>query len=412
MNAVVTREELKDIVKSLKAKGEKIGFTSGAFDLLHKGHLSYLREAKKKCSVLLVGINSDSSVRKLKGDERPLTPENERAELVAALKPVDYAFIFNEVNNNKNIQELKPDIYFKGGDYKEDELSSAPLVKEYGGEVVILKEIKGRSTSELIKKIRDKDPISECIKYPLNPPAPAVFVDRDGTILKHIEYLHEPEKVELLPQAAEGLKKLKNAGFKIIIVTNQPGIGLGYFTKEDLFSVHKKMLKLLSEKGVLVDKIYYSPYALSENTPCRKPNTQLIEKALNELNIIREKSWFIGDSDADILAAKNAGLKSALVGKMYRAGKIEVQEEDIDVKGENLLEIAEKILRTPLITKQKKKNYYFPYSPKTALLIGSYSRKIAHDLNNHLAVISTTSMVLSAKAKKLSEKEEYHSVVF
>jgi D-beta-D-heptose 7-phosphate kinase / D-beta-D-heptose 1-phosphate adenosyltransferase len=147
--------ELKAIVKKLKSDGCKIVFTNGCFDILHIGHVRYLEEAKKLGDILIVGLNSDLSVKKLKGRERPFMPESERAELVAALGSVDYVTIFHEGTPEALISEIRPDIHVKGGDYKSpSKLPEAKIVNSYGGKVVILSETKGRSTTGLIDKIR------------------------------------------------------------------------------------------------------------------------------------------------------------------------------------------------------------------------------------------------------------------
>lgn len=146
-------KELKQIVNKLKKDGKKIVLTNGCFDILHLGHVKYLEEAKKLGDILIVGVNSDKSVRILKGKERPIMPEKERAEIVAALKYVDYVVIFYETNPENVIAQLKPDIHVKGGDYAKDEIPESKLVESLGGKTVILKEIEGKSTSSIIQKI-------------------------------------------------------------------------------------------------------------------------------------------------------------------------------------------------------------------------------------------------------------------
>jgi rfaE bifunctional protein nucleotidyltransferase chain/domain len=329
----IARDELIEIVASYKAGGLKVGFTSGTFDILHIGHVSYLEKAKELVDKLIVGVNSDSSVREYKGPKRPINGENERLGVVKGLRAVDHAFLFTEKDNKENIAKLRPDYYIKAKDYSLNTLSSAPLVESYGGEVALVDFAKGFSTSDTIDRIIfhemqiSGDEISR-------KPAPALFLDRDGTLIKEVEYLHEPEKVEILPGVGESLRTFQDAGYRLIIVTNQPGIGFGYFTKEDFFRTNKAMLGKLSRFGVRIDKIYYSPYTTADNTQCRKPNTALVEKAFKELNIIREKSYFIGDMSSDIECGKSAGLKTVLVGsgKGGSDGLYKVTP-DIEVKG-------------------------------------------------------------------------------
>ncbi len=147
-------DELVPIVGELRRRGKRVVFTNGCFDLLHAGHISYLAQAKGLGDVLIVGLNSDSSVRALKGNQRPLMPQNDRALLLASLTWVDFVVLFEELTPHRLIQTLKPDVHVKGGDYTEDDLPEAPLVRSYGGQVVILPKLEGRSTSDLVRRIR------------------------------------------------------------------------------------------------------------------------------------------------------------------------------------------------------------------------------------------------------------------
>lgn len=154
-NKIKDLNELKNIRSKYKSSNEKVVFTNGCFDLLHIGHVRYLYEAKKQGDILIVGLNSDSSVKKLKGNKRPIIKEKERAELLAALEMIDYITIFEELTAINLINNLKPDIYVKGGDYSKETLTEWNTVEKNGGEVKLLKEIKGRSTTSLIKKINE-----------------------------------------------------------------------------------------------------------------------------------------------------------------------------------------------------------------------------------------------------------------
>ncbi len=145
---------LKRIVNRLKNKGKKIVFTNGCFDLLHPGHIYYLKEAKKKGDILILGLNSDSSLRKLKGKGRPLIPQKDRAEVLANFEFIDYIFIFNELTPQEAIRAISPDVLVKGGDYKKEEIIGGKFVEEKGGKVIIIPFLKGHSTTKLIKKIK------------------------------------------------------------------------------------------------------------------------------------------------------------------------------------------------------------------------------------------------------------------
>ncbi len=145
---------LREILNRLRKKKKRIVFTNGCFDLLHLGHIRYLEKAKQEGDVLVVGLNSDSSVRKLKGKGRPLVPEKERAEILSALEFVDYVTIFSEETPANLIHEIKPDVLVKGGDYSLNEIVGRDYVHSYGGKVVTVNLVKGKSTSNLIKKIQ------------------------------------------------------------------------------------------------------------------------------------------------------------------------------------------------------------------------------------------------------------------
>jgi len=148
-----TLQQLKPIVAELRTAGKRIVWTNGCFDLLHVGHVRYLLAAKKLGDVLVVGVNSDESVRKVKGLQRPLVPEGRRAEVVCALECVDYVVIFSERLPTRAIRSLRPDVHAKGGDYGRDQLPEAKVVESYGGRVALLRETKSASTTELVEKI-------------------------------------------------------------------------------------------------------------------------------------------------------------------------------------------------------------------------------------------------------------------
>ena len=151
---VLSLEKLLGVRKGLRAAGQRLVFTNGVFDLLHVGHARYLKSAKTLGDVLLVAINSDATVRRLKGDDRPLTNENERAEVLAALRSVDYVTIFDDVSPRKLIAQLLPDILVKGGDYGLSEIHGREEVEAAGGKVVSLPFVEGVSTSNIIERMK------------------------------------------------------------------------------------------------------------------------------------------------------------------------------------------------------------------------------------------------------------------
>ena len=146
---------LLSLLKKKKKSGKKIVFTNGCFDILHAGHVRYLRRAKRLGDILIVGLNSDASVRKLKGQNRPVVSQKERAEVLSALRCVDHVIIFNEATPLKLIQAVRPDMLVKGGDWKKENIVGASFVESYGGKVKSLPFVKGYSTSLLLSKIKD-----------------------------------------------------------------------------------------------------------------------------------------------------------------------------------------------------------------------------------------------------------------
>ena len=150
---IKTIEELKKIIKNLKSQNKKIVTTNGVFDILHLGHIKYLQEAKKLGDILAIALNSDSSVKQIKGPQRPINGQEARAEVLASLEFVDYIVIFNETDPVKILSEIKPDIHVKGGDYKLGEIIEKDIVEKNNGKIILIPEIKGYSTTNLIDKI-------------------------------------------------------------------------------------------------------------------------------------------------------------------------------------------------------------------------------------------------------------------
>jgi D-beta-D-heptose 7-phosphate kinase/D-beta-D-heptose 1-phosphate adenosyltransferase len=145
--------EIKEEIERFKAEGKRIVFTNGCFDILHPGHTRYLFSARELGDYLIVAVNSDRSVRAIKGSGRPVIPQDERAELLAALECVDGVVIFDEDNPLKVIQSLVPHILVKGGDWEEDEIIGADVVKGAGGEVRRIPFISGHSTTDFLKRM-------------------------------------------------------------------------------------------------------------------------------------------------------------------------------------------------------------------------------------------------------------------
>ena len=145
---------MKTVVERLKRQGKTIVLANGCFDLLHVGHVRYLSEARSLGDVLVVAVNGDRSVRRLKGRGRPLMPESARAELVAGFESTDYVIVFHEPNVERLLRAIRPDIHVKGGDYTPDTVPERAVVKSYGGRVAIAGGPKVRSTRDMIAQVR------------------------------------------------------------------------------------------------------------------------------------------------------------------------------------------------------------------------------------------------------------------
>ncbi|MGA8029335.1 MAG: HAD-IIIA family hydrolase [Bryobacteraceae bacterium] len=310
---IYAREALQRWTADQQALGLTIGFTCGAFDILHAGHAEYLIRARQYCDRLIVAVNSDSSVRSYKGPLRPLNNEEHRLFVVAALESVSAVTLMPETRPAALIELLKPDIYIKGGDYSDEQLRSKPLVESYGGRVICIPIAFPTSTSDILER-------AAVIKLHENPPQlPAraeprlVFLDRDGTLIRDFPFLHDPSRVELMPGVAEGLRTLQDLDFILVLITNQQGIGLGYYTEAEFIDVNRALLRLLGSAGIGISRIYYCPHSQADNCECRKPGSLLIENALRYYGAKPERCYLIGDSSTDCIAGKSAGVPSILI---------------------------------------------------------------------------------------------------
>ncbi|HMH43885.1 MAG TPA: D-glycero-beta-D-manno-heptose 1-phosphate adenylyltransferase [Pyrinomonadaceae bacterium] len=151
---ILSHAELMNERDRLRAAGKTLVFTNGVFDILHVGHVRYLGAARALGDALVVAVNSDRSVRELKGTDRPLTKENDRAEVLAALRAVDYVTVFDDISPRSLIAQLLPDVLVKGGDYTLDQIHGREEVEAAGGRVVSLPFVEGASTSQIIERIK------------------------------------------------------------------------------------------------------------------------------------------------------------------------------------------------------------------------------------------------------------------
>ncbi len=154
MGKLIKREELQPLLADLRAQGKTIVTTNGCFDILHVGHVRYLQKTKTFADILIVCLNSDVSVKKIKGPDRPVNCENDRAEILCALSCVDYVVLFDESSPEKLLCEIKPDVHTKGADYTVETLPEAKAIMENGGRIEFISFVEGKSTTSIIEKMK------------------------------------------------------------------------------------------------------------------------------------------------------------------------------------------------------------------------------------------------------------------
>ncbi len=172
----------------------------------------------------------------------------------------------------------------------------------------------------------------------------AIFLDRDGTVNNDPGYVHKVGDFGLLPGAAEGLKLLKKKGFKLFFITNQSGIGRGYYTEEDFHKFNNHVLAELKKEGIEIEKTHFCPHHPDEECDCRKPNPKIIRDVASEFDIDLKKSFTIGDHPSDMLLGKNAGIKTVYVLTGHGWKHLEKLKEKPDFIADNLLKAAEWIV--------------------------------------------------------------------
>jgi len=145
----------------------------------------------------------------------------------------------------------------------------------------------------------------------------AIFLDRDGVINEDLDYVHKIEDFKIFPGVFEALKMLQSAGFKLIIITNQAGIGRGYYTEEDFFKLNNHMLEIFEKQGIKINEVYFCPHKPEDNCECRKPKIKFIGQAIEKFNLDIKECWLIGDKIIDIEMGEKAGCKSLLIFSKY-----------------------------------------------------------------------------------------------
>jgi rfaE bifunctional protein nucleotidyltransferase chain/domain len=311
---LLSHAEVDEWIREERAAGGRIGFTCGSFDLMHAGHVQYLAKARASCDRLLVAVNSDASVRRYKNPLRPINPEGERMVVVAGLAAVDAVTVLDDDRPLSLLLRWKPDLYIKGGDYQSSSLRSGVAVEAYGGRVLLIPSDFATSTSAIIARIAAISSHAAPERVAARSVRGLVLLDRDGTLIRDVPFLHDPAQVELMPGVGEGLAALQTAGFALVIVTNQQGIGLGYYTTQEFIAVNQQLFRLLAPFGVRIAKIYYCPHNAAEHCGCRKPESGMVRRALRELEVPADRAFLIGDTAVDATAAKAEGCRAIDVG--------------------------------------------------------------------------------------------------
>lgn len=317
---ILDREAIRDWASVQRSSGKKIGFTCGAFDILHAGHVEYLNEARAYCDALMVAVNSDESIGSYKSPLRPINKQEQRLRVVAALGAVDAVTLMPEVRPTDLIQLLQPDVYIKGGDYSVDSLRSKPLVESYGGRVVTIPIDSDISTTAILERAALLESHEKVAPGAKTRHPRLIFLDRDGTLIRDVPFLHDPARVQLIPGVSDGLIALQKAGFTLVVITNQQGIGLGYYSETEFFQVNQALFRQLAPAGIRISRVYYCPHSLAEECECRKPGKLLLERAIKYFGTKANLCYMVGDLISDCEAAASVGCLSILISEKSVAG--------------------------------------------------------------------------------------------
>lgn len=166
-------------------------------------------------------------------------------------------------------------------------------------------------------------------------PDPAIFLDRDGAVIEDTGYIGDPDRVRLLPGAANALLSLRSQGFRLVVVSNQSGIGRGLISSEQAARVHRRFVDLLAEAGVVLDGVHYCPHSPDDNCACRKPSPEMIFRAARELDIDLARSFLVGDKMTDIEAGRTAGCKTIRLGSREAANWNDILRHIVEKRGVN-----------------------------------------------------------------------------
>ena len=314
-----------DIATRIADLPKPVVFTNGVFDVLHRGHVAYLHEARAQGGSLVVAVNSDASARMLgKGPDRPLNRAEDRAAVLAGLASVSLVTYFDERTPVNLIKEARPDLYVKGGDYDMETLEETAVVRSWGGEALAIPFVDGYSTTSLVKRIR------------AGAPRKAVFLDRDGVINLDRAYVHEWSEFAFVPGAVDAMRRLREAGYVLVVVTNQSGLARGMYTEDQFQALTTHMRAALKEAGAEVEAVYHCPHhpkgtvpGLAVDCDCRKPEPGMILRAAREHGLSLDDSFMVGDKPSDIEAARAAGVGRAYIVQSDNAESVDTATDGL-----------------------------------------------------------------------------------
>jgi|SRR3989344_750728 len=323
---IQNQSQLLRTLARLKKQGKRIVTVNGSFDLFHAGHLVAINEARRHGDILVALVNSDASVAAYKGPGRPIVPEAERAGLVAALEAVHYVSLFDEITPKRILGLIQPSVHCKGKDWGKNCIERE-VVERYHGRIHLLHDRTPVSTTDLLRRMHGNS-------YPS--PARAIFLDRDGTInvLNKDGYVFRKEDFHFLPGVIPALQGLMETNFKIIVITNQAGIGHKMYAHRDTQHLHRWMQRTLKKSGVRIDRIYYCPHRSDQGCTCRKPKIGMLLEAVRDFGVSLDKSWFIGDDPRDVLMGREANVKTVKInGRVPRGFPVTPHLYADDLKG-------------------------------------------------------------------------------
>lgn len=289
-----------DIIRhgaQLKQSGVRVGLAFAAFECITPGRLRYLQEARAECDVLFVGVQTIFNDGRLKdGTYSTLSC----ADLIAGLSCVDVVFI-DSTGAADALKAICPDILFVDSAIPEQTFNN---FDQTGGKIVRISQISEDECTSCL---------TELPRHKIEGVRPAIFVDRDGTMIDNVDCLKELSDIKFLKGALEGLRRLWTAGFDLFMVTNQPGLSIGMISHSDLVRVSRFILEQCDRQGAPITKIYYCPHTSRDNCDCRKPKSALIELAVREFSIDKGSSYIIGDMTCDIMLGNMLGIRAIMV---------------------------------------------------------------------------------------------------